>query len=134
MFEVHETQEGTRMLIAQMDDDHLLKTIKRYARKIAQCVTLLNGVQVQGSGIIQALRPEFSQESMKAKASDQIRFLDSKIRPYVMEAALRGLEVTEILQAAYQRKEALPSIQELIVPMANDILSLPEGEDDDCPF
>ena len=100
MFQIHRTTEGKEIMIAQMNDDHLIKQIKLLCTKIATCVKILNGVNIEGNALIAALRPEFSQEAMKKQATLSIKNFDEKIKPYVIEACLRNLNISEFLQEA----------------------------------
>ena len=121
MFQIHRTKNGEEMMIAQMSDDHLIKTIKSFCSKIATCVKILNGVNIEGGALIAALRPEFSQEAMKEQATLLIRNLDENIKPYVMEACLRNLNTSEFLQEAYQRKAKIPTTQDIGLSLCSQV-------------
>ena len=120
MFEIHRTRDGEEMMIAQMSDDHLIKVIKLLCSRIATCVKILNGVNIKGGALIAALRPEFSQEAMKKQATLLIRDLDEKIKPYVIEAYLRNLNISEFLQEAYQRKAKIPTAQDIGLSLCSE--------------
>ena len=113
MFQIHRTANGEEMMIAQMSDDHLIETIKLFCSRIETCAKILNGIKIEGGALIRALRPEFSQEAMKEKATLLVRDLDEEIQPYVMEACLRNLNISEFLQQAYERKEKLPTAKDI---------------------
>ena len=113
MFEIHTTRDDQQMMVGQMSDDHLIKTIKLLCSRIATCAKILNGVNIEGGALIAAIKPEFSQEAMKKQATLLVRDLDEKIKPYVMEACLRNLNISEFLQQAYQRKAKLPTAQDI---------------------
>ena len=113
MFQIHRTTNGEDMMIAQMSDDHLIKTIKLLCSRIEACAKILNGIKIEGGALIGALRPEFSEEAMKKKATLLVRNLDEEIQPYVMEACLRNLNISEFLQQAYERKAKLPTAQDI---------------------
>jgi hypothetical protein len=123
MFQIHRTTEGEEMMIAQMSDDHLIKQIKLLCSKIATCVKILNGVNIEGGALITALRPEFSQEAMKKKATLSVRNLDESIKPYVMEACLRNLNISELLQEAYQRKAKIRTAEDIGLSLCSDAFS-----------
>jgi hypothetical protein len=113
MFQIHRTANGEEMMIAQMSDDHLIETIKLFCSRIETCAAVLNGIKIEGGALIRALRPEFSQEAMKEKATLLVRDLNEEIQPYVMEACLRNLNISEFLQQAYERKEKLATAKDI---------------------
>lgn len=116
MFETHETRDGQEMMICQMSDEHLLNTIRVYCTKIEQCVKVINGIQnIEGGKLIAVLNPKYSQENMIEQATYTIKKLDKNIQPYIMEAALRGINVTELIQKAYQRKAKIATPESILI-------------------
>jgi hypothetical protein len=104
MYETHRTTEGREMLIAEMDDSHLLNTINLFCRRIGEAVRVINLEEdVKPDKIIAHLQPRYSAANLLAKAQQELTNLDEKIAPYIVEAALRGLTVSHLLQKAYQR-------------------------------
>jgi hypothetical protein len=55
MYEEHRTHDGIRMLIGQMEDSHLLNTIKGYCDKIEQCTRIIKGQPTADSALIETL-------------------------------------------------------------------------------
>jgi hypothetical protein len=120
MFEIHRTTEGEEMMIAQMRDDHLIKTIKLLCSRIGTCAKILNGIKIEGGALIGALRPEFSEEAMKKQATLLVRELDEEIQPYVIEACLRNLNISGYLQEAYQRREKIATTQDIGLSLCDE--------------
>ncbi|HEY9606770.1 MAG TPA: hypothetical protein V6C85_34495 [Allocoleopsis sp.] len=104
MYEEHRTHDGIRMLIGQMEDSHLLNTIKSYCDKIEQCTRIIKGQSTPDTALIETFNPEFSREAVRERAQETIRFLHQRIQPYVLTAVMRGLgaSVTPHLTRAYQ--------------------------------
>ncbi len=73
----HTMKDGIKLPIPSMSDTHLLNTIRLYCRK-------------------------YSGENGPFKAS-----MYDKMQPYVMEASIRGLNVTPLIQAYFSRKSAM---------------------------
>lgn len=98
------------MLIAEMENDHLLKTIDSYCRKLKVCREVLESPNTfQGDVMIAALSPGYSAEACRERAQEMITSLHEGIQPYILEATIRGLNISEIVQEAYGRKEGIPS-------------------------
>ena len=123
MYETHTADNGTTTLIAQMTDAHLLNTIKAFASRLHQSRLILENRHCPGNTLIRLLQPSFSSEAVKEKAQDAIRYYHQKLQPYVVEAALRGLDVTESLQKAYDRSAQLPTSVETLLPAALDVIN-----------
>jgi hypothetical protein len=104
MYETHTTAEGHEILIAEMENDHLLRTINLFCRRLAQAIQIMNREEnLTTDKVIAHLQPRYSAASLMAKARQELTEIDRKIAPYVVEAALRGLTVSHLLQKAYQR-------------------------------
>ena len=104
MYEIHKTAEGHEILIAEMEDSHLLNTINLFCRRIGEAVRVINLEEdVKPDKVIAHLQPRYSAANLLAKARKELTDLDEKIAPYIVEAALRGLSVSALLQKAYQR-------------------------------
>ena len=108
--QVHTTQDGTKMLIAEMETDHLFRTLDSYCRKLKVCREVLeNPNGFSGDVMIQALQPGYSPEACRERAQDLIVDLHEKVQPYILEAVIRGMNINEIVQDAYGRKAGIPS-------------------------
>ena len=105
MYEIHRTVEGREMLVAEMDNDHLLNTIRRICRKIGEAIQIINlDEDIKPDKVIAQLQPRYSAESLLTKAKIELEEMDEKLPFYVVEAVLRGLDISSILQKAYQRE------------------------------
>lgn len=106
MYNTHTTSDGVEMLIASMDNNHLLNTIKIHAKRIHSARHSLQGGAVEDP-LIQIFQPEYCRAAMERRAKSAIISAHTDLYDYVMEASLRGLDVTQILQTAYGRSEAI---------------------------
>lgn len=123
MYETHAARDGTTTLIAQMPDDHLTNTIRSFASRLHQSRLIIENQHCPGNTLIRVLQPEFSSEALKEKASESIRYYHQKLQPYVVEAALRGLDVSEPLQKAYDRSTQIPTSVETLLPAAIEAIN-----------
>lgn len=98
------------MLICQMADNHLMNVINLYAKRLKISRTIISD-DVKNDPMIEALNPSFSLHALKEKAVQEIKLNHDKIQPYIIEAVLRGLAVTPILQDAYGRSTAVPNLK-----------------------
>ena len=108
MYQVHITSNGDSILICQMENSHLINTIKVIAKVIQASQEILQE-QVKPDPLMEVLNPKYSLQSIKERAKQELKQCHDRIQPYVMEAALRGLDVTGILQAAYGRTTGIPT-------------------------
>ncbi|BFM39936.1 hypothetical protein [Synechocystis sp. LKSZ1] len=116
--EMHTTKDGTQMLIAEMNNDHLLNTIKTWCQKIKVSREILeNPNKIQQNVVLQAINKSYSLESTMDRATDLIETSHKKLLPYCLEAALRGLEITPTLQEAYGRKEGVAPLSQLAIKL-----------------
>ena len=123
MYETHTTKDGTTTLIAQMTDAHLLNTIKAFASRLYQSRLILENQHCPGNTLIKVLQPNFSSEAMKEKAQDAIRYYHQSLQCYVFEAALRGLNIAELLQKAYDRSARISTSVENLLPEAIEVIN-----------
>lgn len=120
MLEIHTQENGVSMLIAEMDDDHLTNTIQMLCTKIQLLGEIISTKNVEFENpIVQALMPKLDTANIQKQAKEKLQSFDQIIKPYVHEAALRGLDVSKMLQDAYQRKTALPSRTKAILKLLN---------------
>ena len=95
MYETHKTAIGHEILIAEMEDEHLLRTINLFCRRLAQASEIMNREEnLTTDKVIAHLQPRYSAASLMAKARQELTEIDQKIAPYIVEAALRGLTVS----------------------------------------
>lgn len=105
MFDLHQTADGRSLLICQMDDSHLMNTISMYCRNIKNARLVIEQGNVKLPTVAKVLTGnKFDRERQVANAESTIRSSHNKLQPYVMEASLRGLNISELLQDAYGRK------------------------------
>lgn len=134
MFEYHTTRSGSTILICQMEDSHLINTIKLYCSKIKDCCGILESGSIKGMTAMGALIPQLDIEELKRQSRASLKTLHTRIQPYILEAALRGLshQFTEDLQNAYGREAQfdIKALQKYILPAATDSLDGDGYEDD----
>lgn len=104
MYQAHTTSDGQELLICQMGDQHLLNMIRFLARRIREAQEVLSE-QVKPDPMIEILNPGYSLKAVQDKAKKQLKDAHELIGSYVLEAALRGLLITGILQEAYGRSQ-----------------------------
>lgn len=107
MYDVHTTTNGDTLLICCMTDDHLMNTIRVLANKIQVAVEVLTNPQLDDP-LIAVFQPKFSKASMQDRAKESLEMFHERLQPYVMEAALRGLDITPLLQGTYGRSASVP--------------------------
>lgn len=91
------------MLIAQMEDVHIKKTIARYCKELEKARKILEE-NIKEDTILRVAKNRFSLEEVRKQAESQIRTINNRLKDYAIEAALRGLNISEELQTAYNRK------------------------------
>jgi len=97
----HKTKEGITMLIAEMEDNHLLSTINLFCNNIATFINVLDNPKE----LKKSQQVLYGAEVMsEGEASNKLVSLTDKLLPYVFEASIRGLNVADMLQQAYGRK------------------------------
>lgn len=103
----HTTRDGDTMYISQMEDSHLINTIKYIIRKGNDAkealMTDLSGVNsiLYGSDI------QVDKERMKSI----IKKVPELLEPYILEAVIRSFDFTEIRDSMsdfFERSEVLP--------------------------
>lgn len=128
MYKFHTTADGKKMLIGQMQDQHLLNTIRLYLRKIDEALTLIKN-PVLSDPMVAIFHKVVSPEKVKETAEQTIKFSIETLQPYLMEAYIRDDLVNTIkdeMQATFSRSSAMPEI---------DVFSklnppLPDSDDD----
>lgn len=105
MYDLHTTADGTTLLICQMEDSHLVNTISLHCRKIKNARLVIEQGSVELPTIAKVLTGnKFDYERQIVNAEATIKSSHSKLQPYVVEASLRGLNISELLQDTYGRK------------------------------
>lgn len=121
----HTRKNGERILIAQMTDRHLENTIKLYCSQIVDLTTIALGKYEPDDEFLGLFAQQATPEYQKTNARNSIQILYSKLSPYVMEASLRNIDVSEPLQKAFRRKDRVRAkLMDVRAPLALD------GDDD----
>jgi hypothetical protein len=107
MYEVHTTRDGDQMLIGQMEDSHLFHTIKLHAANIQKAQAAL--MNSNSMGLMTEILSGADPKQIREQATESIKMSHSRLTPYVCEAALRGMNISPILQQAYGRTSAIPT-------------------------
>lgn len=128
MYKIHTTSEGDAMLVCQMTDRHLTNMIRLLCKQMVDAKQLLDGGSLSSDLLLGILAPQFNAKAVREKAESAIRLIHETLPPYVVEAALRGIVLGPLLQAAYGRREQLPNLQ---VPKVLTIDSCDDADEDD---
>lgn len=106
MYEIHASTDGN-MMICQMADDHLMNEIGRLCNVMMQARLTITQAAAFQDPILRSVA-RIKPEDVQKEAESQIRRVHDRLQPYVMEAALRGLGISGLLQTTYGRKSAYP--------------------------
>jgi hypothetical protein len=103
MKKYHETKNGEKMLIAKMDDTHLINTIKVYAAKIEQSLAMIDKYSTlkESEKILYGF--EYNNKDLTKEATQLIQSSTDGLAAYVFEASIRNLNVSQYLQKAFSR-------------------------------
>lgn len=132
MYETHKTAEGDTMLIAQMENDHLTNLIKRVCKRIKDARLMLDvDVKFDGSVLLSMLNPDFSQQRVVEEVTRSIKRDDEYLKPYIMEACLRNLNISKFLQMAYGRETMIQTNFKMLNQSSDDLEDDEESYEDD---
>lgn len=111
------------MLIAQMDDTHLINTIKFYASKIEQSLAMIDKYSTlkESEKILYGF--EYNNKDLIKEATQLIQSSTDGLTAYVFEASIRNLNVSQYLQKAFSRTTKIETF--------NSQPILPEHDDED---
>lgn len=101
----HTTANGETKLIAEMDSEHLKNTIKLILKKYKEAANSIGsagGITLE----MQLLGIYADPDEIKK----HLQYLLSVLPPYVLEAMLRGIDLSKEIQDAIGRSEAIPTI------------------------
>ena len=118
MYEIHTTRDGEQMMICCMKDSHLYNTIKLMLNRIRLCRELLFSQQADDA-MVSVFQPEHSLAAARDRAKSEMQRMHQKIQPYIMEAALRGWKLGDLMSAAYGRSKSVP-MRPIALPSADD--------------
>lgn len=100
----HKTKEGVTILIAEMGDEHLLSTIAIFCNNINTFREILDNPKEMKK----SEKVLYGSEAMSdGEAANRLLSLTDKLTSYVFEAAIRGLNISDMLQKAYGRKTVI---------------------------
>lgn len=123
MYKIHTTREGDSMLVCQMTDSHLTNTVKLFCKQMIEARKLLEGGSLSSDPLLEILAPQFNAKAIRERAESAIKAIHEALPPYVVETALRGIDVGYLLQEAYGRRGQLPNLQVKVLTL--------DSEDDD---
>lgn len=124
MNRIHRCNDGKTLFISQMDNSHLVNTLKLICKKVKALKQVAEGVSVSKNAMIYGLDTDSSKRKALCRLVESVRFIE----PYAAECALRGMDVTEILQSTFDRSEA----EEITIDfMTNRALQIEDDEDFD---
>lgn len=103
VYKIHYTREGDSIPICQMTDTHLYNQIVMLCQKMEQAVVISTGKYEPDNPIDAMFTPEADEKVAKERAKAQFISHEATLMPYVMEASIRNLDVSEALQLAYNR-------------------------------
>lgn len=130
MLEVHKTKEGHQMVISSMENDHLIKTVKMFLKRIDESK---HNLSVNVGNTFQAALYDVDYAEVVRKSKHQIQNFTKLLYPYVTECMLRGLDVSVEMQNTFERVE-----RDNCVANTSLMLAAPDyddyDEDGDCPF
>ena len=105
MDNTHTTRDGVTMLVANMEDSHLLNTIKLLCKDIEQNrLVLISDIEETS---IDYILSWYDLWDLKEFAKNKIRNGYNNILIYVLEASIRWLDISTQLQEAFWRKDLL---------------------------
>ena len=116
MITIHQTKEGKIILIASMDNDHLSNTIQLHCRRIKEIISIIDtasmNIEMTASQKVltgvDKLSKVFNKKALAANLEERI----DKLMPYILEANIRGLNITPVLQDTFGRKDMFPTLLE----------------------
>lgn len=102
MKNTHRTADGQTMFISQMETSHLENTIKMYLKNIKECTEMISNVNIQNN--IDLLLAWVDNESVKEKAKNVLKQAYSELWKYLIEAYIRGIDLSKEFQETFGRK------------------------------
>lgn len=100
MFETHTTREGQTLFISQMEDSHLINTIRAYVRKLNECKAILEAAQAVSTNVLAQAFGVASSHTLEHVRKQMLK-LHQTLQPYVLVATVRSLNITKELQSFY---------------------------------
>lgn len=127
MYTSHTTRDGDTMMICQMTPSHLINTIRMYCNHMVQAREVL--ANAGSMDVMTKILANQDCEEIRRQAEQEIRRIDATLSSYVFEAALRGINVSTMLQAAYGRTNSVPRYTLAALAGVNDDKDSDDGDD-----
>lgn len=108
MKKTHVTKDGRKILIASMENDHLINTIKLYCNNIKSSLNFIDNYSnlKESEKLLYFSKRDIDEESIE-NAKSTIQANINNLSSYVFEACIRNLNISEYLQDAFNRKDIL---------------------------
>lgn len=107
MLEMHRDAQGVEILIAAMDDTHLINTIRLRCRQIKAALNSSATISDPTQAALYGIKAKSAEE-----AGEAARKVVTKTYPYLAEALLRGGEVAALcgyeIRCALSRETSMP--------------------------
>lgn len=106
----HIDSKGNEIAICSLDDQHLINIIKMFCKQIIESTNYLEGKRTTNT-VLNAIY-DVNARDMETDHKRRIKNCTEQMQKYVLEAAIRGLlglEVTQLMQQAFQRSEKIPA-------------------------
>lgn len=104
MKNTHRTADGQTMFISQMETSHLENTIKMHLKNIKECMDMVANVNITNN--IDLLLAGVDNESVKERAKELLKRSHAELGKYLIEAYIRGIDLSKEFQETFGRKEA----------------------------
>lgn len=100
----HQDASGKVLNLAGMSDTHLRNTIGLFSQTMTEATKAMDSAPAELSRRAKALYGDTGTTMSPERYQKLVEGYYRKIGPYALEAALRGIDITDILQAALGRK------------------------------
>lgn len=122
MKKYHTTREGNKMLIAQMEDNHLLSTIELHCREIRNKLEMIDRYHTLKES--EKIMYGYDQDNKEVKelVKQEVHVRTDMLSAYVFEASLRKIDVSNILQDTYGRTDKLAGLKQLTASSSIDLV------------
>lgn len=106
MNRIHVTKEGDKILISQMDDNHLKNTINFICREIEKC----KSISVTSSEVSKFQKKiiGIDDEDLEDRMMDRAKNYSEALVYYLAEIALRGIDMSQLVQQVFERNGPQP--------------------------
>lgn len=101
---MHTTKEGKQIRIDKMEDAHLYNCILMYCEQIDEQVLIVSGRYTPDNEFDGVFFNEANPAHQREHAAAKIQEIVARLKDYVLEASIRDIDVSELLQLAFRRK------------------------------